>query len=137
MKRRLVWQGIDRKQPCMIPVWNKKDGVYPLAPNENPLMRELGLSRKFVIMYSSNAGLVHRFEEVRQAMRCLKGHPDILLLFVGGGRSRARQTLRHHGDREPRRDSGPTCLRTRHLRTTSATSPTQRTSRMEAPGNAS
>jgi hypothetical protein len=74
---------------------------------------------------------------VRQAMRCLKGHPDIFLLFVGGGRSRARQTLRHHGDREPRRDSGPTCLRTRHLRTTSATSPTQRTSRMEAPGNAS
>jgi glycosyltransferase involved in cell wall biosynthesis len=99
MKRRLAQQGVDREQMHTIPVWNKKDEVFPVAPEDNPLMRELGLSGKFVVMYSGNAGLVHRFKEVREAMRRLRGHPEIFFLFVGGGprRSEIEAFAKRHG----------------------------------------
>jgi len=92
MKRRLVHQGVAPERLHTIPVWNKKDEVYPVAPEDNPLLDELGLHDKFVVMYSGNAGLVHRFEEVCAAMRRLKDHPEIHFLFVGGGPRREEIT---------------------------------------------
>ena len=89
MKARLRKQGIPAERLHTIPVWNKKDEVYPVPPEENPLRSELGLEDKFVVMYSGNAGLVHRFEEVLGAMRRLADHPDVYFLFVGGGPRRA------------------------------------------------
>jgi glycosyltransferase involved in cell wall biosynthesis len=85
MKRRLTEQGVERERMHTIPVWNKKDEVYPVPPDDNPLLSELGLEDKFVVMYSGNAGLVHRFNEVLGAMRRLNDHPDVHFLFVGGG----------------------------------------------------
>jgi glycosyltransferase involved in cell wall biosynthesis len=90
MKRRLIDQGVPPERLHTVPVWNKKDEVYPVAPADNPLLRELGLEDRFVVMYSGNAGLVHRFDEVLAAMRRLKGHPEIFFLFVGGGPRRAK-----------------------------------------------
>ena len=36
-------------------------------------------------MYSGNAGLAHRFDEVLGAMRALKEHPELFFLFIGSG----------------------------------------------------
>lgn len=85
MKRRLTDKGIPDERLHTIPVWNKKEEVYPIPEDENPLVSEVGLEDKFVIMYSGNAGLGHRFQEVLEAMQYFDGHPEIHFLFVGSG----------------------------------------------------
>jgi glycosyltransferase involved in cell wall biosynthesis len=85
MKQRLLRKGVPAGRLHTLPTWNKKDEVCPVPRAENPLVRELGLEDKFVVMYSGNAGLVHRFDEVTAAMQQLKAHPHLFFLFAGGG----------------------------------------------------
>jgi glycosyltransferase involved in cell wall biosynthesis len=90
MKRRLREKGVAGNRLHTIPVWNRKDDVTPLPHDENPLRTELGLDDTFVVMYSGNAGVAHRFEEVLAVMKRLDGHPDIEFVFVGEGPKKAR-----------------------------------------------
>jgi glycosyltransferase involved in cell wall biosynthesis len=53
------------------------------------LIDELGLRAKFVVMYSGNAGLVHEFGPILDAMRLTKEDSRIYWLFVGDGPRRA------------------------------------------------
>jgi glycosyltransferase involved in cell wall biosynthesis len=85
MKRRLRDKGVPDERLHTIPVWNKKEEVYPIPDDENPLVEEVGLEDRFVVMYSGNAGLGHRFDEVRAAMRHFDDHPEVFFLFVGSG----------------------------------------------------
>ena len=85
MKRRLLRKGVAEERLHTIPVWGKKEDVYPVPHAENPLREELGLDGKFVVMYSGNAGVAHRFDEVLAAMKRLDGHPHIRFVFVGEG----------------------------------------------------
>jgi glycosyltransferase involved in cell wall biosynthesis len=85
MKRRLEAKGVRRDRLHTIPVWSKKDEIEPLLHEENPLLDEWGLRDKCVVMYSGNAGLAHRFDEVLAAMRTLKDHPELFFLFIGAG----------------------------------------------------
>jgi colanic acid biosynthesis glycosyl transferase WcaI len=86
MKKRIRRKGVPDDRLHTIPVWNKKDEVYPIPDEENPLVEQVGLSDKFVVMYSGNAGLGHRFDEVLGAARHFDGRKeDIHFLFVGSG----------------------------------------------------
>ncbi len=85
MKRRIEAKGVQPDRLHTIPVWSKKEEIEPLPHADNPLLDEWGLRGKCVVMYSGNAGLAHRFEEVLGAMHTLKNHPDIFFLFVGSG----------------------------------------------------
>jgi len=68
-----------------IPVWSRRDEVYPLPRAGHPLREALGLADKFVAMYSGNLGLAHAFDELLEAARRLRDRPDVAFLFVGGG----------------------------------------------------
>jgi glycosyltransferase involved in cell wall biosynthesis len=57
----------------------------PLTSEVNPLTRYLGLEDRFVVMYSGNAGIVHDFGAIFEAMRVLRDDPRIFFLFVGDG----------------------------------------------------
>lgn len=94
MKRRLLSRGIPEERLHTIPVWNRKEEIYPVPQEENALARELGLGDRYIVMYSGNAGLAHRFAEVLEAMRRLRNDPDIFFLFVGGG-PRKSEILEH------------------------------------------
>ncbi|MCS4098019.1 glycosyltransferase family 4 protein [Salinibacter ruber] len=85
MKARIRAKGVPPDRVHTIPVWSKKEEVHPIPSNDNPLMEDLGLADKFVVMYSGNAGLGHRFDEVLRAANHFDGHPDIRFLFVGSG----------------------------------------------------
>lgn len=89
MKRRLLAKGLSAERLHTIPVWSAAEEVRPVEHAENPLREALGLTGKFVVMYSGNAGLAHRFDEVLEAMRLLRDHDGIRFLFVGGGPRRA------------------------------------------------
>jgi glycosyltransferase involved in cell wall biosynthesis len=85
MKRRLLQKQVAQARLHTIPVWSDREEIFPVSHEENPLRSELGLEDKFVVMYSGNAGLAHRFEEILAAVKQLQSHPDIEFLFVGEG----------------------------------------------------
>lgn len=70
----------------VISVWNRADEVEPMPLGESPLRRQHGFDDKFVVMYSGNAGIIHSFEAVCDAMKQLADDERIAFLFVGGGR---------------------------------------------------
>ncbi len=96
MKRRITRMGVPEERTRTVHVWS--DRVVPVERDANPLRDELGLRDKFVVMYSGNAGLVHDFDAILEAMRRLSDDPSIHFLFVGAGPRRAeieRYALEH------------------------------------------
>jgi glycosyltransferase involved in cell wall biosynthesis len=85
MKGRIVAKGVPVERTHTIPVWSAKDEIVPIPREENPLLDALSLREKFVVMYSGNAGMVHDFDAICEAMRRLKDDPRIYFLFVGDG----------------------------------------------------
>jgi colanic acid biosynthesis glycosyl transferase WcaI len=68
-----------------IPVWSRRDEIYPMPRENHPLRDSLGLKDKFVVMYSGNMGLAHSFDDLIEAARQLKHRDDVVFLFVGDG----------------------------------------------------
>lgn len=90
MKERIEAKGVAPSKLETIEVWSDGEEVYPVDHADNPVRRELGLDAdRMVVMYSGNAGLAHRFEEVLEAMRRLRDDPRFFFLFVGGGPRKA------------------------------------------------
>ncbi len=85
MADRIASKKVRRDRIATIPVWNRRDEIYPLDREGHELRASLGLSDKFVVMYSGNLGLAHSFGEVVEAARRLRDRDDIVFLFVGGG----------------------------------------------------
>jgi colanic acid biosynthesis glycosyl transferase WcaI len=101
MKARIVAKGVAPDRTHTVHVWSAKDEIVPTPREENPLIDELGLREKFVVMYSGNAGIVHDFDAICEAMRLLKDDPRIYFLFVGDGPRRAEieEFVRQNGIR--------------------------------------
>ncbi|MEM8484867.1 MAG: glycosyltransferase family 4 protein [Bacteroidota bacterium] len=89
MKQRILRKGVLDERLHTIPLWDKVEEFIPVSKEENPLVKELRLEDKFVIMYSGNAGLAHQFDELLLTMEQLKDHPRFFFLFVGSGAQRA------------------------------------------------
>jgi glycosyltransferase involved in cell wall biosynthesis len=85
MADRIAAKGVRLDRLATVPVWSRRDEVYPLPRAGHPLRAELGLEEKFVAMYSGNLGLAHSFDEFLAAARRLRDRDDIVFLFVGGG----------------------------------------------------
>ena len=89
MARRLVESGVRPEGLVEIPIWS--DGAAWNQPGLGAKVRSRrGWSDRFVVMYSGNAGHVHRFDEFLEAAERLEHEaPDTLFAFVGGGPRRA------------------------------------------------
>jgi colanic acid biosynthesis glycosyl transferase WcaI len=85
MADRIAAKRVRRDRLAVIPVWSRRDEIYPLPREGHKLRASLGLSDKFVAMYSGNLGLAHSFSELIEAARRLKGRDDLVFLIVGGG----------------------------------------------------
>jgi glycosyltransferase involved in cell wall biosynthesis len=85
MADRIAAKQVRRDRLVTIPVWSRRDEIYPLPRAGHPLREELGLAEKFVAMYSGNLGLAHSFDEFLDAARRLRDRPEIVFLFVGAG----------------------------------------------------
>lgn len=101
MKARIVAKGVRPERTHTVHVWNRKEEVEPTPRAANPIIDELGLREKFVIMYSGNAGLVHEFGPILEAMRLTKDDARLFWLFVGDGPRRAEieRFIAEHGIR--------------------------------------
>ena len=85
MADRIVAKRVRPDRLATIPVWSRRDEIYPLPRDGHPLRAALGLADKFVAMYSGNLGLAHSFDEFLEAARRLRDRDDIVFLFVGDG----------------------------------------------------
>ncbi len=85
MADRILSKGVRPERVREVPVWSRKEEIFPREREGHPLREQLGLSDKFVVMYSGNLGLAHQFDEVIAAAEALKGREEIVFLFVGDG----------------------------------------------------
>jgi hypothetical protein len=85
MKDRIAAKGIAPEKIAVIPPWSHDDEVRFDASGRKQFRKAHGLGEKFVVMYSGNHSPVHPLDTLMQAAERLRGHPDIVFCFVGGG----------------------------------------------------
>ena len=85
MADRVELKGVAAGRIETIPVWSRRDEIYPIPRGSNALRKSLGLGDAFVVMYSGNMGLAHSFDEFVEAARRLRDRSDIVFLFAGAG----------------------------------------------------
>jgi colanic acid biosynthesis glycosyl transferase WcaI len=85
MADRIALKQAPPERMITIPVWSRREEIYPIARAANRLRKTLRLGDLFVAMYSGNMGLAHSFDEFLEAARRLRDRRDILFLFVGAG----------------------------------------------------
>ena len=88
MRDRVLRKGVSAARSHTVNIWGGRLEL-PVTNGANPLTRRLELENRFVVMYSGNAGIVHDFGAIFEAMRALRDDPRIYFLFVGGGPRRA------------------------------------------------
>lgn len=88
MRKRVLLKGVSPAKSTTVHIWGGRADAEPTY-GVNPLTRHLGLDDRFVVMYSGNAGIVHDFDAIFEAMRELRDDPRIFFLFVGGGPRRS------------------------------------------------
>ena len=69
MADRIALKRVDPDRIATIPVWSRRDEIYPIPRATNAMRKSLGLDDAFVAMYSGNLGLAHSFEEFLAAAR--------------------------------------------------------------------
>ncbi|MCY2933451.1 MAG: glycosyltransferase family 4 protein [Planctomycetota bacterium] len=85
MADQILAKGVRPERVREVPVWSRRDEIFPRDRSGHPLREELGLTDQFVVMYSGNLGLAHQFEEIIEAAQKLQERSDITFLFVGDG----------------------------------------------------
>jgi colanic acid biosynthesis glycosyl transferase WcaI len=85
MADRIKAKGVRPERIAAVPVWSRRDEIYPVPRAGHPLRTKLGLADQFVAMYSGNLGLAHSSDEFLEAARRLRERSDITFLFVGDG----------------------------------------------------
>lgn len=78
-------EGIPAGKVCTIPNWADGQALQPIDPDVNPLRKEWGLDKKFVVGYSGNFGRAHQFQTIMDAAERLQKWDEIVFLFIGGG----------------------------------------------------
>jgi glycosyltransferase involved in cell wall biosynthesis len=84
MAQRLKDRGARRVE--VIPNWADGEAIRPDKEAGERFRREHDIEDRFVVLYSGNLGLAHRFVPVVEAAKRLEeSKPEALVLFVGGG----------------------------------------------------
>ena len=68
-----------------IPNWADLESIEPLPREGNPMLEELGLIDKFVLLYAGNIGHPTDVETIVKTANILKDRADIHFLFIGDG----------------------------------------------------
>lgn len=69
----------------VIPNWADLDAIEPTDRSTNPLLAELGVADKFVLMYAGNIGHPTDVETIVEAAEMLRDDASIHFIFVGSG----------------------------------------------------
>ncbi|MBX7054860.1 MAG: glycosyltransferase family 4 protein [Pyrinomonadaceae bacterium] len=70
---------------AVIQNWAELESVHPEPRDSNPLLEELGISDKFVLLYAGNMGHPNDVETIIESARRLEDRPEFHFLFLGTG----------------------------------------------------
>lgn len=71
----------------VIPNWADTEDIAPAPKETNALLRELGLTQRFVVQYAGNMGRTHGLEMLFAAAKRVRG--GVHWLFIGSGAKKA------------------------------------------------
>jgi len=69
----------------VIPVWTDNIFFKPIKKGENPFLYELGISSKFIVLYSGNIGLTGNVDVLIDVAYKVRDFDDILFIIIGDG----------------------------------------------------
>ncbi len=69
----------------VIPLWADCHEIQPMPRNNSALLKELGISEKFVVLYAGNMGHPHDIQTLALAIQQLESDTTIHFVFVGSG----------------------------------------------------
>ncbi len=72
-----------------IPNWADLETIHPTPRDQNPLLNELGIEDKFVLMYAGNIGHPTDVETIIESAEQLLENKDIHFVFIGAGVKKA------------------------------------------------
>ena len=98
MRGRILTKGVDPDRVRTVPVWGPAPGKHG-PDRQGDLRTKVSIGDRFLVMYSGNAGIVHDFRDVLEAMRLLRDDDRVYFLFIGGGprRPEIEEYIRVHG----------------------------------------
>jgi glycosyltransferase involved in cell wall biosynthesis len=85
MADRILNKRVRPERVVTVPVWSRREEIYPMPRKGHEFRESLGLADSFVAMYSGNLGLAHSASEFLEAAHRLRSRSDIVFLFVGDG----------------------------------------------------
>jgi colanic acid biosynthesis glycosyl transferase WcaI len=85
MKDRIVAKEVPEDKVHIVPVWSLDQEIYYQPEGRESFRRQLGLEKKFVVMYSGNHSPLHPLDTVLQAALRLRNNAEVAFVFVGGG----------------------------------------------------
>ncbi len=86
MARTVAQRGVPAERIEIISNWAPRELHAPAPADAITACRQRwGLAGKFVVAYSGNLGRVHEFATILQAADLLRGHPEVVFLFIGQG----------------------------------------------------
>lgn len=74
-----------RQRIVFIPNWADVDDITPGQREQNVLLKELGLNRKFILQCAGNMGYPNDIESILESAKILADRKDIHFLFIGSG----------------------------------------------------
>jgi len=86
MAKRVRGMGVAAARLSVVTNWTDDESIRPSDAATNPLRRAWSLEGKFVVAYSGNLGRAHDSQTLLEAAEILRGDPDVVFLFIGGGR---------------------------------------------------
>ena len=97
MASALERKGVYRGRITVIPNWMDTDAVHP-SPRDNALARELGLTGRFVVLYSGNVGLSQGLEHLPDVAEGISDLPvDLVVAGDGNARPGLERAIRERG----------------------------------------
>lgn len=85
VKRQMGENTNGKNKVAVIQNWASLEEVEPLPRASNPLLKELGLSDKFVFLYAGNMGHPQDLETIVECAAKLKNDERFHFLFIGSG----------------------------------------------------
>lgn len=70
---------------AVIPIWVDTDHITPRPRAANPVVAQLGLGDRTVVLYSGNMGYSHDIDSILQATQILRDRDDIAFVLIGEG----------------------------------------------------
>lgn len=93
MKNRLSAKGVCEGHISVISDWADTSMIKPIPKSDNPLLKQIGLANKFIIMYSGNIGLSQDLGLILHSLTMVEDHSSFYLVFIGDGTG--KENLRH------------------------------------------